>query len=77
MSAEPPPLAALNRLFVQALLALARAGEAEQACRIAASGWSLLHHHDAREAERLTAALHSLSHGARLDLPQHGESHHG
>jgi len=77
MTDGPAPLPALNRLLVQALLALARAGEAEQACRIAASGWSLLRQHDAREAERLTAALHSLSHGVRLDLSNQGENEHG
>lgn len=73
----PAPVAGLNRLLIEALLALARAGAAEQACRIAARGWSLLRHHDAREAERLTAALHSLSNGVRLDLGNQGESGHG
>ena len=77
MTDRPAPLSCLNRLLVQALLALARQGAAEEACRIAASGWSLLRHHDAREAERLTAALHSLSHGVRLDLSNQGESRHG
>ena len=51
----------LNRLLVLALLALARAGAADEACRIAARGWSLLRHHHAREAERLTATLHTLT----------------
>jgi hypothetical protein len=77
MSTGQVPIAGLNRLLVQALLALARAGAAEEACRIAARGWSLLRHHDAREAERLTAALHSLSNGFRLDLGNQGESRHG
>jgi hypothetical protein len=77
MSTGQVPIAGLNRLLVQALLALARAGAAEEACRIAARGWSLLRHHDAREAERLTAALHSLSNGVRLDLGNQGESRHG
>ncbi len=75
--AGPAPIAGLNRLLVQALLALARAGEGEQACRIAARGWSLLRQHDAREAERLTAALHSLSNGVRLDITNQGEITHG
>lgn len=77
MSTGQAPIAGLNQLLVQALLALARAGAAEEACRIAARGWSLLRHHDAREAERLTAALHSLSNGVRLDLGNQGESRHG
>lgn len=71
------PITGLNRLLVQALLALAREGAAEEACRIAARGWSLLRHHNAREAERLTAALHSLSRETRLDPTNQGESNHG
>ena len=51
----------LNRLLVVALLALARAGATEEACRIAARAWSLLRHHNARAAERLTAVLHTLT----------------
>jgi uncharacterized protein (DUF2249 family) len=54
-------LTAINRLFVAALVALAQAGEAEQACRLAARGWSALRHVNDREAERLNAALHSLT----------------
>lgn len=53
-------VATINRLFVTALTALARAGEAEQACRLAASGWWALRDDNAREAERLNAALHGL-----------------
>ena len=59
----------LNRLLVLALLALARAGATDEACRIAARGWSLLRHHHAREAERLTATLHTLTREVRLNLP--------
>ncbi len=66
----------LNRLLVVALLALARAGAAEEACRIAARGWSLLRHRHAREAERLTAALHTLAREARFDSPNRGETDH-
>jgi len=54
-------LPAINRLFIAALIALAEAGEAENACRIAAQGWSVLRHNDAREAERLSTALHRLT----------------
>lgn len=56
-------LAGLNRLLIATLLALARAGAAEEACRFAARGWSLLRRRHAREAERLTAALHALTQG--------------
>ncbi|MGH7211913.1 MAG: hypothetical protein ACREF1_10700 [Acetobacteraceae bacterium] len=64
MSATVPPdteVAAINRLFVAALMALAQAGETEQACRLAARGWSALRHVNHREAERLNAALHGLN----------------
>ena len=54
-------VAAINRLFVAALMALAQAGETEQACRLAARGWSALRHVNHREAERLNAALHGLT----------------
>ncbi len=66
----------LNRLLVLALLALARAGAAEEACRIAGRGWSLLRHRHAREAERLTAALHTLAREVRLDPPNQGDTDH-
>lgn len=51
----------INRLFVAALLALAEAGRADDACRLAAKGWSALRERNEREAERLSAALHSLT----------------
>jgi len=66
----------LNRLLVLALLALARAGTAEEACHIAARGWSLLRCRHAREAERLTAVLHTLTREVRLDPPNQGDTDH-
>lgn len=54
-------LAALNRQFTQALLALAEAGQADAACRLAASGWSVLRHQHPREAERLNGVMHALT----------------
>ena len=66
----------LNHLLVLALLALARAGAAEEACRIAARGWSLLRHRHAREAERLTAALHTLTREVRFGPPNQGDTDH-
>ena len=60
-------LGSLNRLLIAALLALARAGPAEEACRIAARAWSVLRHHNAREAARLTGALHTLTPLVRSD----------
>ncbi len=66
----------LNRLLVLALLALARAGAADEACRIAARGWSLLRHQHPREAERLTAVLHTLTREVRFKPPKQGETGH-
>lgn len=59
--ASPETLAALNRQFTQALLALAEAGQADAACRLAASGWSVLRHQHPREAERLNGVMHALT----------------
>lgn len=75
MSAASTPdteVTAINRLFVAALVALAQAGEAEQACRLRARGWSALRHANDREAERLNAVLHSLT-GPRYN--QKGAAH--
>jgi hypothetical protein len=54
-------LATLNRVFVRALLALGDAGEADQACRLAAAAWSALRHRFPREADRLNGVMHSLT----------------
>ncbi|MDA8383656.1 MAG: hypothetical protein M0037_11455 [Betaproteobacteria bacterium] len=69
-------IGSLTRLLVLASLALASAGAAEEACRIAARGWSLLRHQHPREAERLTAALHTLTREVRFDPPSQGEIDH-
>lgn len=53
---------ALTRLFMRALLLAGETSEAaEPACRLAASGWSLLRHDYPREAERLNGAMHALA----------------
>lgn len=76
MSADAPSapaLADINRLFVTALLALAQTGKGEEACQLAAKGWLVLRDQDAREAERLTAALHTLTrHSSRASLTEKG-----
>ncbi len=51
----------LNRLFISALVALAAADNVEQACRLAAQGYSALRRCHPREAERLNAVMHNLS----------------
>lgn len=63
----------LNRLLVRTLLALGAAGEAEQACRLAAEAWSTLRHAHPREAERLNGALHALTRNSAVTLPTDGE----
>jgi len=66
-------LATLNRLFMQALLALGDTGELEQACRLAAAGWTTLRRQHPREAERLNGVLHALT---RTTHPTHlGDIH--
>jgi hypothetical protein len=60
----------LNRLLIAALLALAQAGAGEEACRIAARAWSQLRHRNPREAERLTAVLHTLTRPGQF-VPSH------
>jgi hypothetical protein len=62
-------ITALNRLFVKALLALEKAGEEEEACTLAASGWSALRHSHAREAEKLGGLLHALTHTRHHSSP--------
>ena len=75
-NAAPDEIGGLNRLLVLALLALAGAGAADEACRIAARGWSLLRHQHPREAGRLTAALHTLTREVRFEPPNQGETSH-
>ncbi|MGH7155439.1 MAG: hypothetical protein ACREF3_16045, partial [Acetobacteraceae bacterium] len=61
----------INRLFISALLSLAETGKAEQACRLAAQGYTALRQCQTREAERLNAVLHSLTrHPSILDPTQ-------
>lgn len=51
----------LVSLLLQAAAALARAGEADRACRIAASAWAALHPARPDLAAKVTAALHGLT----------------
>jgi hypothetical protein len=50
-----------NRLLIEALRALAEAGEGERACRIAGAAWSATRRAAPDEAERLNQALHYLT----------------
>lgn len=71
------PIAGLTRLLIVALRALAEAGRADAACRIAARGWSLLRRTAPREAERLTASLHGLARRAGPIPQPEGATPHG
>ena len=53
--------ATLVSLLLQAAAALARAGEADRACKIAASAWAALHEARPDLAARVTAALHGFA----------------
>ena len=55
------PQATVVSLLLQGAAALARAGEADRACRIAASAWAALHETRPDLAARVTAALHGLT----------------
>ena len=55
------PLATVLSLLLQAATALARAGHADRACRLAAAAWVALHESRADLAVKVTAALHGLA----------------
>lgn len=55
------PQAAVLSLLVEAATELTRAGQADQACRIAASAWAALREPRPDLAVRVTAALHGLA----------------
>ena len=57
---EDAPATVLS-LLLQAAAALARAGEADRACKIAASAWAALHETRPDLAARVTAALHGFA----------------
>ncbi|MHB8425525.1 MAG: hypothetical protein ACYDB9_10330 [Gammaproteobacteria bacterium] len=68
-------LSILNRLFMQALLALGEAGEPERACRLAAAGWTTLRRQHPREAERLNGTLHALTRTSHPTPNRTGDTH--
>ncbi|HYM01460.1 MAG TPA: DUF2249 domain-containing protein [Stellaceae bacterium] len=59
-STEDDLLARLNVLLIQTLTRLARGGDAEGACRLAADAYALLRCRRPQEAVQLNAALHRL-----------------
>ncbi|MGH7118041.1 MAG: hypothetical protein ACREFP_03445 [Acetobacteraceae bacterium] len=68
-------IARLNEILREALLELAARGAADQSCRLAAAAWSALREHHEREAERLTALLHSLARKSNPILQQGVQNH--
>lgn len=54
-------VARLNKLFDTALRKLGDAGSQDDACELAAQGWTLLRHTWPREGERLNGTLHYLT----------------
>jgi uncharacterized protein (DUF2249 family)/iron-sulfur cluster repair protein YtfE (RIC family) len=68
------PQAAVLSLLLQAATALARSGQADRACRLAASAWAALREPRPDLAVKVTAALHGLARRvngefAQADLP--------
>ncbi|MBO0748012.1 MAG: DUF2249 domain-containing protein [Acidimicrobiaceae bacterium] len=55
------PTAAILSVLLKATTALSRAGEADQACRLAAAAWAALREPRPELAVRVTAALHGLA----------------
>ncbi|HWI28418.1 MAG TPA: DUF2249 domain-containing protein [Stellaceae bacterium] len=58
VTTEEDPLPRLNRLLIDALGVLAKLGDADRACRIAADAYALLRRRSPEEAARLNSALH-------------------
>jgi len=54
-------VAAIGRVLAKALRKLGDAGQAEDACELAAEAWSLLRDANPKEAERMNGVLHQLT----------------
>jgi uncharacterized protein (DUF2249 family)/iron-sulfur cluster repair protein YtfE (RIC family) len=65
------PQAAVLSLLMEAATALARAGQADRACRLAASAWAALRGTRPDLAVRVTAALHGLGRRTSGRTPAH------
>jgi uncharacterized protein (DUF2249 family) len=68
------PLATVVALLLQAAAALARAGDADRACKIAASAWAALRDGRPDLAAKVTAALHGLARRVAEDPGETGGS---
>ncbi|MGH3282322.1 MAG: hypothetical protein ACRDNW_24740 [Trebonia sp.] len=60
-TSDEDPQATVLSLLLQATGALARAGDADRACRIAASAWAAVRETRPDLATKVTAALHGLA----------------
>ncbi len=73
--AQADPQAEVLSLLLQAAAALARDGEADRACRLAAAAWAALRETRPDLAVRVTAALHGLTRRAGGEIPPRGSAH--
>jgi uncharacterized protein (DUF2249 family)/iron-sulfur cluster repair protein YtfE (RIC family) len=73
-SQDEDPDATVVALLLQAAAALARAGEADRACKIAASAWAALRDGRPDLAGKVTAALHGLARRVAEDPGETGGS---
>ncbi len=75
--AAADPLATVLSLLLQAATALARAGQPDRACRLAAAAWAVLREPRPDLAVRVTAALHGLTRHADSAPVQAGSARGG
>lgn len=75
-TAAAPLLSGLNKVLATGLKELARAGQSDRACVLAAQAWSLLRHEAPAEAERLNGLLHYLT-APHKNPPRPGDPHQG
>ena len=74
---QADPQAEVLSLLLHGATALARAGEADRACRLAASAWAALHETRPDLAARVTAALHGLTRRVGGETPADGSADSG
>ena len=61
-TSDPDELvASLTVVLTKSLRALGKAGQPDEASRLAATGWSLLRHEHPREAEKINGMMHFLA----------------
>ncbi|MHB8563040.1 MAG: hypothetical protein ACYDDA_03675 [Acidiferrobacteraceae bacterium] len=68
-------LPALNRIFIDAFLALGRGDHKGEACRLATAAWSVLCHGHPEAAKRFNGVLHTLTRNNRSSQRSRGGHH--